>query len=74
MHAITIQKLADACLRLGLVMIDLDTYFAFAETQFVENWRKLPERICQNYLENLEEDADVDADDDDDNDEDDEDI
>lgn len=55
-------------------MIDLDTYFAFAETQFVENWRKLPERICQNYLENLEEDADVDADDDDDNDEDDEDI
>lgn len=42
LHPSTVRKLTDACLEKGLVVIDSDDSFAFAETQFVKKWRKLP--------------------------------
>lgn len=42
LHPSTVRKLTDACLVQGLVVIDVDDSFAFAETEFVSKWRKLP--------------------------------
>jgi hypothetical protein len=53
LHHLKIQELTDACLALGLVVIDMDDVFAFAELQFVNKWRKLPSRLVSEYADEL---------------------
>lgn len=53
LHPGKIQELADACLALGLVLIDMDHVFAFAELQFIDKWRKLPSRLVSEYADDL---------------------
>jgi hypothetical protein len=54
LHASTIERLTDACLATGLVLIDMDNSFAFAEMAFVERWRKLPVSRLKTYTEEIE--------------------
>lgn len=54
LHQSTIQRLIDACLEVGLVVIDMDDTFAFAETNYVQKWRKLPSRLAQEHVSSLE--------------------
>lgn len=53
LHPTKIQELTDACLTLGLVLIDMDHVFAFAELQFIDKWRKLPSRLVSEYADEL---------------------
>ena len=70
LHPSTLQKLIDACLELGMVVIDMDDNFAFAETEYVSKWRKLPTRLVKEYANQLDDDDKPDSDDDDDDDDD----
>lgn len=78
LHQSTMQKLIDACLKTGLVVIDMDDTIAFAEETYVSKWRKVPSRLVEDYtaeitaeiegddgLDDLDEDLLVDDDDDD---------
>ena len=63
LHDRVLTELTDACLDLGLVLIDMDDVFGIAEAVYVEKWRKLPERLLKEYvneLEQLENDEDED--------------
>lgn len=73
LHAPTLTRFADECLEWGLVLIDMDDKIGFAEVRYVENWRKLPSRLLEEYVSDLsggdddesedeEEDEDDDAD------------
>lgn len=65
LHASTTTGLLDACLKIGLVGIDMDDTFAFTETISVTKWRKLTSVLVGEYTNEL----DADGDDDDDEDE-----
>lgn len=76
LHPPTLMRLADECLERGLVLIDLDDKIGFAEVGYVENWRKLPTRLLNEYVSEMysedgeddEESEDNDGDDADDDD------
>lgn len=53
LHPSKIQQLSDACLATNLVFIDMDGTYAFAETKFVDKWRKLPSRLVLEYASEL---------------------
>lgn len=54
LHREVIQALSDACLDLGMVMIDMDDRYGFAERRFVEKWRKLPTRLVEERVNELD--------------------
>lgn len=54
LHPEAIQALSDACLDLGMVMIDMDDRYGFAERRFVEKWRKLPTRLVEERVNELD--------------------
>lgn len=53
LHPATVQRLTDACLNTGLVVIDMDGSFAFAESDFVSKWRKVPVSRVATYVQEL---------------------
>lgn len=53
LHPPTLMKLADECLERGLVLIDMDDKIGFAEVDYVENWRKLPTRLLNEYVSDM---------------------
>ena len=63
LHASTVEKLIDACLELGLVVIDMESSFGFAEAKFVEKWRKVPTRLIDEQANQLSKDEDDEIDD-----------
>lgn len=66
LHDVTLARLSNACLKRGLVLIDLDDKIGFAEAAYVEKWRKLPDRLFSEYVNELaadDEDEDDDSDD-----------
>ena len=63
LHQSTIEKLVDSCLELGLVVIDMDGSFAFAETKFVQKWRKVPARLVDEHANRLAQQDESDNDD-----------
>ena len=70
LHPPTLTRFADECLEWGLVLIDMDDKIGFAEVRYVENWRKLPSRLLEEYVSELsgEDDEDTDNDEDEDDD------
>ena len=64
-----INMLSDACLEQGegLVMADLDDTFAFCEKSLMDKWRRVPQRLVEEKVaeldaaENLEEDEEDDT-------------
>ncbi len=54
LHSSTLRQLTDACLDLGLVVIDLDSYFAMVELRFIEKWRQVPKRIIKEQAQELD--------------------
>ncbi len=54
LHASTMQSLIDACLKTGLVVIDMDDTIAFAEEAYVSKWRKIPSRLIDDYTAELD--------------------
>jgi hypothetical protein len=54
LHSSTVRNLADACLNRGLVVIDLDGYFAMVELIFIEKWRRVPRRIIKDHAQELD--------------------
>jgi hypothetical protein len=62
LHPFAVQRLIDACLAEGLIVIDMDDSFAFAETIFIEKWRKLPSRFVTEYVNEMFPDDDLDDD------------
>lgn len=65
LHDTTLARLSNACLMEGLVLIDLDDRIGFAEATYVEKWRKLPDRLFTEYVNELDIDEDTDDEDDD---------
>ncbi len=66
LHPPTLMRLADECLERGLVLIDMDDKIGFAELNYIENWRKLPTRLLNEYVSEMySEDAEDDEDSDD---------
>jgi hypothetical protein len=79
LHPPTLMKFADECLEWGIVLTDMDEKIGFAEVRYVENWRKLPSRLIEEYVSSMysengessddeeeeEEDDDADTDDED---------
>jgi hypothetical protein len=65
LHQSTIEKLVDSCLELGLVVIDMDDSFAFAETTFVQKWRKVPARLIDEHANRLNQEEQDEFDEDD---------
>jgi len=63
LHPVTIQRLTDACLNTGLVVIDMDGSFAFAEADFVSKWRKVPVTRITTYVQELNDLEDEDEED-----------
>ena len=53
LHPPTLMRLADECLERGLVLIDMDDKIGFAEVNYVENWRKLPTRLLNEYVSEM---------------------
>jgi hypothetical protein len=53
LHPPTLMRFADECLEWGLVLIDMDDKIGFAEVRYVENWRKLPSRLLEEYASEL---------------------
>ena len=53
LHPPTLMRLADECLERGLVLIDMDDKIGFAEVDYVENWRKLPTRLLNEYVSEM---------------------
>ena len=64
LHDSTVQRLIEACFEKGLVVIDLDDTFAVAELDLIRRWRKLPDRLVEEYVDSLDDDLDDDDDDD----------
>ena len=58
LHPSTVEKLIDACLELGLVVIDMESSFGFAETTFVDKWRKAPTRLIDDENSQLSKEED----------------
>lgn len=58
LHPSTLEKLIDACLELGLVVIDMESSFGFAESNFVEKWRKAPTRLVDDEISQLAKEED----------------
>jgi hypothetical protein len=54
LHFSTVRQLTDACLKLGLVVIDLDSYFAMVELRFLEKWRRVPKRLIKDHTQELD--------------------
>lgn len=54
LHASTMQSLIDACLKTGLVVIDMDDTIAFAEEAYVSKWRRIPSRLIDDYTAELD--------------------
>jgi len=71
LHPPTLMRFADACLEVGLVLIDMDDKIGFAEVRYVENWRKLPGRLLEEYVLSMYSDDGEDAEDEDEDDDDD---
>jgi len=63
LHNSTLLRLTDACLEEGLVLIDMDDRIGFAESRYVEKWRKVPDRLVTQYVSELNDDDDDDDDD-----------
>ena len=61
LHPSTMQKLVDACLMSGLVVIDMDDTIAFAEERYVSKWRRVPSRLIEDYTAEIQ--AEMDGDD-----------
>jgi hypothetical protein len=53
LHPTKIMELTDACLGRGLILIDMDDAFAFVKLKYVEKWRKLPDRLVNEYVNEL---------------------
>ena len=54
LHDRTVEKLIDACLAEGLVLMDMDDNFAIGEAQYISKWRKIPARLIEEYTHELE--------------------
>lgn len=58
LHSSTVQRMIDACLELGLVVIDMDDSFAFAEKAYVDKFRKLPTRLVTEFANEIDQEED----------------
>jgi hypothetical protein len=65
LHASTIQRLQDAALALGLVIIDLDDLFPCIEVRIVRKYRRPPSEIFLKHFPAIDEVPVIESEDDD---------
>jgi len=64
-----INNLSEECLSEGIVLIDLEDSFGIIESSMIFNWRKIPNRIVEEYKDEIDSELDEDLEDYDDEDE-----